>query len=232
MLEIPDASTDLIYTSPPYNIGTTYGDFKDNASPETYKKLLVNVFRECSRVAKGNGLLVLECADSVLSEGTFVELAGYIQSLCIHFGFKLKERHINFVNTREGVERTDHFWNDDYTTRRNAHSNCHQVLAFSKSAETIFSSGGEILYANYRSDNGHPCPMPPDMSNFILDRFFKVGMVVADPFMGTARLGVEVIRRGGIFFGYEIDHSIFELARGNLLEANLKIATSHHTGGR
>jgi DNA modification methylase len=41
-----------------------------------------------------------------------------------------------------------------------------------------------------------------------------------DPFMGTANLGVQVIKRGGIFFGYEIDTGFYETAKRKLEKAS------------
>lgn len=216
MIEVASASVDLIYTSPPYNIGTIYAEFQDEDSLVSYQQLLNKVFNECSRVIKNDGILILECADSVSRDGTFIQLAGYIQSLCINLGFILKERHVNFVNTREGKELTEHNWDSDYSTKANAHSNCHQILIFSKSSKTKFNSLGEVHYINYRSDDNHPCPIPGEMINFIIKRFFQPGMIVADPFMGTALLGAEVLRKGGIFIGYEVAPSIFKLAQEHL----------------
>jgi len=55
MFEIGSGTIDLIITSPPYNIGTEYGSYKDNIPFKKYKNLLKNVIKECSRVLKRNG---------------------------------------------------------------------------------------------------------------------------------------------------------------------------------
>ena len=49
MTETDSDSVDLIVTSPPYNIGTRYLDFRDADSFEIYLKTLEKIFSECIR---------------------------------------------------------------------------------------------------------------------------------------------------------------------------------------
>ena len=219
MSEVKDGSVDLIITSPPYNIGTKYGNYSDSLPIDEYKTLLKKVFSECTRILKPGGKLILECADSALINGTYIQLAGHIQGICIKLGLKVIERHINFSHSDNGSEIPEHGWKDDYTTTANSHSNCHQIIVFSRSDKVRFVSSGEVLYMNYKSVEGHPCPTPEAIYTFLLDKYFSSGMTVMDVFMGTAVLGAEVIKRGGLFIGYERDAFIYEIAERNLNRA-------------
>ncbi|MFZ5955415.1 MAG: DNA methyltransferase [Nanoarchaeota archaeon] len=58
---------------------TNYHDFKDNLQFEKYTNFMKNVIDECSRILKKDGRLIIEIADSVLTEGKFVQLAGLIK---------------------------------------------------------------------------------------------------------------------------------------------------------
>jgi len=216
MSEIKNGSIDLIVGSPPYNIGTKYGEFGDKSSLDAFKDTLSKIYAECFRVLKDDGILIVECADSVVSDKNYVQLTGYIQSLCVNLGLKLKERHINFAYTEKGIEMPEHNWNPDYTTQKDAHSNCHQIIVMSKSKDVTFNPVGKIMYFNYTSVEGHPCPTPEGIYDFVLDNYFKKDMSVMDPFMGTAILGKEVLARDGQFYGYELDASIFKIAEKNL----------------
>jgi site-specific DNA-methyltransferase (adenine-specific) len=215
MSEIENNSLDLIITSPPYNIGTVYGDVKDDLEFSVFKNLLSSVSKESFRTLKDTGRLIIECADTVKIGDLYVELSGMFQSLCLKEGFSIESRFINFVSTDKGVELLEHDWNEDYTTKNNAHSNCHQIMVFSKS-KVSFDSESEVLYLNYKSSVDHPCPTPEGIYTFILDKYFKLGYRVLDTFMGTARLGVQVLERGGDFFGYELDTKIFQVAEDNM----------------
>lgn len=216
MDDVADASVDLIYTSPPYNIGTHYNNNTDNTYLQSYIQSLEKVLSECHRILKEESRLVVEVADTVVSQGTYIQLAGLIQAYCIKLGFSIEQRHINFLHTQDGVELPEDSLNDDYCTQKDAHSNCHQILIFIKKKESLFNPQGQILYINYESTPEHPCPMPLKMRNFVLDSYFSKNMVVADPFMGTASLGRDVLQRGGSFVGYELDAEIFRIAENRL----------------
>ena len=162
-------------------------------------------------------MLIVEVADSIRIGTRYIQLAGYIQSMCAESGFALTERHINFVLSDRGRELPEHDWSPDFIAEADAHSNCHQLLVFLKSPQAEFHQDkGEILYIDYHSSEEHPCPFPLETQKFLLDRYFKPGFVVCDPFMGTGTLGKEVVRRGGRFVGYEIDPTIFAVAKKTL----------------
>jgi DNA modification methylase len=67
LLTIPDSSVQCIVTSPPYFKQRDYGngnfEIGGELSPEEYIQRLVNVFQECRRVLKPDGLLWLNLGD-------------------------------------------------------------------------------------------------------------------------------------------------------------------------
>jgi DNA modification methylase len=211
MSETKDESVDLILTSPPYNIGTKYSDFKDADSFEIYKKTLEKIFSECYRVLNKDGRLIIEVADTVFMKGKYVTLAALTQFICTKIGFYLEERHINFISTDNGIELLDHGWENNYTTSKDAHSNCQQFLVFTK-VKKDFKDQGEILYHNYKTSPEHPCPFPQEHFDYFLSKYFKPGFTVLDPFAGTAGLGIEVLKRGGNYIGYELIKEFYEVA--------------------
>jgi DNA modification methylase len=211
MHEVANASVDLIFTSPPYNIATPYGKDSNNDKLDLplYQTLIKNVFSECVRILTDGGRLIIEAADTITTNGKYLELAGFIQSYCIDLGLQLEERHINFVNSIDGKELPEHHWGNDYIAEKDTHSNCCQILVLSKSEDAAFVGEGEILYINCGSTNKHPCPTPVRLVDFVLDNYFKPGMTVADPFMGTAEIGKKIVTQDGNFIGYELNTRIF-----------------------
>ena len=222
MNELESESIDLIVTAPPYNIGTVYGTHPDIQTFDEYREMLSNVWSECARVLKAGEAMIVECADTVLSDGTYVSLAALMQKILIEQRLCLVERHINFNLTEKGVEQPEHGWSDDFRAKGPAHSNLHQILVFRKAVTPAFDeSTGKILYYMYPSnEDGHPCPFPSKFISFVLDRYFHVGMHVLDPFAGVGRLGCEVLRRGGVYFGYEIEERHCKTATSNLRNVN------------
>ena len=57
--KIPDESTDLIVTDPPFNIGKDYGKYKDRLQKEDYIEWCKKWLLECIRVLKDGGALYL-----------------------------------------------------------------------------------------------------------------------------------------------------------------------------
>lgn len=214
MSECRNDSVDLIVTSPPYNIGTQYGSHEDRLSFEGYQEMMDRVVGECFRVLKTTGKMLIEVADSIVVEKRYIQLARMIQDRALDRGFFLVERHINFIKTRNGIELPDHDWNDSFYTERDAHSNCHQWLVFSKKKRDF--EGGGIYYVNYEESKDHPCPFSQEECEILLEKYFHSGDVVLDPFMGVAVLGGFILKREGFFRGYEIDRQLFGKAKRNL----------------
>lgn len=57
--EIPDESVNLVVTSPPYNIGKPYGNYKDKIPLDKWQELISDVTKEVHRVLTPNGSFFL-----------------------------------------------------------------------------------------------------------------------------------------------------------------------------
>ncbi len=225
MTEIADDTIDLIVTSPPYNIGTDYGDYDDNLLPDDYIMLLDRVFKEMSRVCRAKGKTILETADSVFSNGKYIQLARMMQHKALSVGYYLENRHINFVQTDGITEPPIPRSNED-----KKYSNCHQILIFSK-AKPKKRYEGKVLYHKVIEEEGHRCPANRRLLEIYLNSYFNEGYNVLDPFMGTGRLGEMVLQRRGNFFGYEIVQKHFEVAQRRLKNTLSKLNSTKNWPG-
>jgi modification methylase len=64
MSVVPDASVQLVITSPPYNVAKDYTDHNDDLSLDEYVALLNAVWRECHRVLVPGGRLCINVANT------------------------------------------------------------------------------------------------------------------------------------------------------------------------
>lgn len=62
MREMPEASVDLVVTSPPYNLGINYGKYDDQRSEEDYLAWCIDWAREIRRVLSDEGSFFLNVA--------------------------------------------------------------------------------------------------------------------------------------------------------------------------
>jgi len=68
--KLPFACADVIFTSPPYNIGKDYGKYKDDLDFNSYFYWIEEILKALTEKLKGNGFLILNIPDSVIEKAT------------------------------------------------------------------------------------------------------------------------------------------------------------------
>ena len=67
--------------------------------------------------------------------------------------------------------------------------------------------------------NGHPCPKPIEVMEWIVNRGSMPGETVLDPFMGSGTTGVACAKLGRDFVGIELDSDYFKIAQDRIMKA-------------
>jgi DNA modification methylase len=67
--------------------------------------------------------------------------------------------------------------------------------------------------------NGHPCPKPLEVMEWIVNRGSMEGETVLDPFMGSGTTGVAAIKLNRNFIGIELDNDYLTIAQKRIDEA-------------
>ena len=68
-------------------------------------------------------------------------------------------------------------------------------------------------------ENGHPCPKPLPVMQWIVSRASLPNWLILDPFMGSGTTGVACVRLGRKFMGIEIEEKYFDIACRRIEEA-------------
>ena len=241
---LPDNSVDLIITSPPYNIGMNYNNYKDKR--DNYVNWLVNIFNECCRLLKDNGHLFLNIASGKDYPFTSYKVAEKINwKLQNHIiwakaveidnqvrGYTTPHQSnrylINgwenlFHFTKEGNTNIDVEWssvpfNKDYNNYER------QVKRTGKNWRkttncwhfTYKSKATKEITKSIAGEKKHPAIFPEKLvEKCIKLSGFKKG-VILDCFMGTGTTGKVAKQMNLNFIGIEIDEDYFNFAKNRI----------------
>lgn len=224
MEEIPDGVVDLVITDPPWNMGVQFGGFLDKRPEEHYQEFLTKVIQELKRVLKDSGVCVVISSNRVNHEGRTADLSDLYQNLWQKAGFSLiGSLELDFVESEETAWAAVPL--AEWETKGQgswAYSKEGRIQVFSKNrAQKISPLPNKVSYF-YEPQEGHPCPFGQEQAKDLVKMFLGQNQVVLDPFMGVANLGVEIVKNGRIFYGYELDKKFFETAEDKLKKAEKK----------
>lgn len=201
MATMPDSSVNIVFTSPPYNVGLKYKDYDDSREWSEYLTWLETVYAEMFRV----------CADgarvySILSDRLMFELRSVIERVGFTYTQVLTWCKPNFCG---GAGRMSNDWN--YMTE--------QILLFRKGKRTPMLNGVGNTHSyfvvtgtqsNFKEGRIHPAQFPIELPVKIISR--TPGETVFDPFMGSASVGIACLKLERNFIGCEIDPDYFQAA--------------------
>lgn len=208
---MPDASVDIVFTSPPYNVGLAYIAYDDNREWNEFIDWLTSVYKEIERVLSDGGRIY-----SVLSDKLLFDLKPIQDKLGLTFVQILTWCKPNLCG---GTSRISGDWN--FLTEH--------ILLFRKGKRTPMQNGNSNTHSyfviatpqsNFKEGRFHPAQFPISLPDRILSR--TPGDVVLDPFMGTGSTGLASIRNKRNFIGIEIDPNYFSVAEKRVKEAQIQ----------
>lgn len=225
---LPDSCIDLIFTSPPYNFGVEYSDIIDNYNWEQYFFKLFTIFKECIRVLKYGGRVIINIQPS---------FSDYVPS-----------HHIisNFFMDNKMIWRGEIIWeknnyNCKYTSWGSWKSPSSPYLKYTWEFLEIFSKGDLKKYG--RSSNiditeeefkawtlgkwniapeksmkeyGHTAMFPKELAIRTLKLFSFKNDVVLDPFNGVGTTTYVAHITGRKYLGIDISKEYCDKAISRL----------------
>lgn len=220
---LPDASVDLVFTSPPYNRGISsgqgfpargglwpaaqladgYAEYNDALPHSEYVAWQKDVLQECWRVLTPAGAIYYNHKPRVQH--------GILETpLELNPGLPIRQIVIWAPNGGINFAPTHY---------RNAHE---WIVIFAKPAFRLKSKSvsgvGDVWKIPYeRGKKAHPAPFPVALPLRALET--ARGTSVLDPFMGSGTTGVAAVQAGWSFIGIEKAQSYFDIARERIAAA-------------
>lgn len=240
MTQIEDKSVDLVVTSPPYNIGISYGNktekgkvleskgvkYEDNMDEDDYRHMLSTVFSECKRVLSDTGSAWINiknrCEDGVVLPPFWI--MDYFQDMYLK----------NLI-----------IWNFDWGGSTNKRFSPRYEFVFwfvkDKNHYTFNLDDVKVPALNYRPDRyksqmknptdvwrismvsgnfeertSHPAQYPEELIERIILAGTNKGDVVLDPFMGSGTSAAVAKKLGRHYLGYETVPEYCDIANERL----------------
>ena len=203
LAEIPNASIDLIITSPPYNIasklkrktydktsnwhpklGDGYTGYSDDMDQPTYEKWQNTVLHECWRVLNDKGAIFYNHKKMI--RGGIMQKHDAILD-----GLPLRQEIIWDRGSGNNFELS--FFTPSYESV--------YLLAKPDFKRRTGFSIRDVMRINMEHGNPHPAPFPVELPRQIINA--TDAKIILDPFMGSGSTAVAAIRAGRHYLGIE-----------------------------
>lgn len=224
----PDNIVSLIITSPPYNVNKPYGEYDDKREMEEYLAFLNKVWKECYRVLRVGGRIVINVGN--VNRKPYYPLTVYITNQMLSLGYLMRGDIIwdkgaavasgktswgSYRRPSNPVIRDQHeyilvFSKKSYSLKR-------KVTGYSDISDTDFSvNTRSVWYMQPESDTWHPAPFPLELPMRAIKLYTDPGDLVFDPFSGsgTTCLAAKILNRKWI--GTDIDENYVQKANDRI----------------
>lgn len=232
---LPDNCVDLTFTSPPYNFGLDYENHDDSNYWEKYFTKLFNIFKECIRVTKYGGRILIN-----------------VQPL---FSDYIPSHHIisNFFIQNKMLWKGEIIWeknnyNCKYTAWGSWKSPASPYLKYTWEFIEIFCKGDlikkgdkdkidisadefkqwvvakwSIAPERKMKEFGHPAMFPEQLVERVLKLFSYKEDVILDPFNGVGTTSVVAYKTGRNYVGIDISEDYCQKAEQRLPESSPRV---------
>jgi len=228
--DLPSTCVDLILTSPPYNFGLGYDTSEDGISWNRYFDKLFAIFKECIRVLKYGGRIIVDVqplfSDYIPTHHIISNF--FLQNKLIWKGEILWEKHnYNCKYTAWGSWRSPSSPYLKYTWEF-LEIFCKGDLKKEGQKENIDITGEEFkkwVYSRWdiapegrMKEFNHPAMFPESLVERVLKLFSYRNDFILDPFNGVGSTTVVAKKLGRRFLGIDISEEYCRIAKKRLEE--------------
>ncbi len=232
MRPLPDASFQLIVTSPPYNIGKAY-ERRDPLDKYIADQTLV--IAECIRLLADGGSICWQVGNHVTRDGEVVPLDLVLYDVFKSHGLVLRNRIIwhfehglHCTNRLSGRHETilwftkgaKHFFDVDPIRVPSKYPNKKAFKGPRRgqlSGNPLGKNPGDVwiipnVKSNHVEKTSHPCQFPVELIERLVLSMTQNGDLVLDPYMGVGSSIVAAIKHGRTGYGCDVVEEYVDIA--------------------
>ena len=234
MAEVPDASVQLVVTSPPYPLIELWDDLFLRMGCETFDDMhryLADVWKECYRVLVDGGIACINIGDALRKlDNVFQLYPNHVKvtEACERLGFN----SLPYILWKKPTRKPNAFLGSGFIPP-NAYVclDCEFILIFRKGQPRAFPPKDLYRYASHytkaerdawftqiwampgvRQENGlldrRAAAFPEQLAYRLIRMFSVIGDTVLDPFLGTGTTMSVAMQLDRNSIGYEIDERL------------------------
>lgn len=239
MKRIPDGSVDIVVTSPPYNIGKTYGVYDDNKDFGEYTEWCRLWMNELKRVVKNNGSIWINSGYVKTGRNQTMPLSyeyyklmdlPMVQEVVWHYegGMSYKKRFTHRTERWQWFSKrpSEVLFNlDDVRDLSLNRTNDKRNHPLGKNPtdywyfDRVVGGTGKT-----KEKTKHPAQFPAKMIERVLKACSEKGQLVLDPFMGSGTTAIAAINTNRNYIGFELDEEYCNMAKNRVKKHTRQLA--------
>ncbi len=224
MRKVSPLTVDLVFTSPPYNVGKDYGTYRENLSFSVFFSWMKEILKNLVDKLKGYGFLVLNIPESVVNNGNRIPFAFRMQEILEGIG---ELEYYGKIIWKKGVFSRAFVTEIDINITSPPLYETYEVLLIYRKKPCSHNrtlKPSQIEYSDYLTYANpiwevapditrrfyHTALFPLELPQRVIRHFTVKGEVVLDPFMGIGTTLLAALIEGRRFTGIELNPEYIE----------------------